>query len=98
MQVGSTSLPLPRLRVACTSHRCVACGTSPPLQQALDGLTSSRFRDVTTIVIAHRLATIAHANTIFVMHAGHVAEQGSHGELLEQRGRYFEMVEAATAH
>jgi ABC-type multidrug transport system fused ATPase/permease subunit len=53
---------------------------------------------VTTIVIAHRLATIAHANTIFVMHAGHVAEQGSHGELLEQRGRYFEMVEAATAH
>ena len=38
------------------------------VQAALDGLVSTRFQGVTTLVIAHRLSTIRHANVIFVMH------------------------------
>lgn len=45
----------------------------------------------TTIVIAHRLNTITHADLIFVFHKGQIAESGSHKELLLKQGRYFQM-------
>ena len=44
-----------------------------------------------TILIAHRLSTIMHADKIFVLERGHVAEQGKHEELLEQKGLYYAM-------
>lgn len=43
---------------------------------------------ITTVFIAHRLSTIMDCDTIFVMDAGRVVEQGTHGELLEKRGKY----------
>jgi ATP-binding cassette subfamily B protein len=42
----------------------------------------------TTIVIAHRLATIMHADWILVIEGGNVVEQGRHDELLRKSGRY----------
>jgi subfamily B ATP-binding cassette protein MsbA len=54
------------------------------VQGALAHLTQGR----TTIAIAHRLNTIAHADRIFVIEAGVVAESGRHDELLRQGGRY----------
>jgi len=42
-------------------------------------------------VIAHRLSTIRGADTILVMDRGHIIEQGSHDELLAQRGAYFSL-------
>ncbi|MGI9394408.1 MAG: ABCB family ABC transporter ATP-binding protein/permease [Boseongicola sp.] len=42
----------------------------------------------TVITIAHRLSTIAHADRIVVLENGHIAEEGSHEELLEKNGRY----------
>jgi ABC-type multidrug transport system fused ATPase/permease subunit len=42
-------------------------------------------------VIAHRLSTIRSADTIVVMDAGHIVEQGSHAELLSRRGFYYEL-------
>lgn len=44
------------------------------------------------IVVAHRLATVQDADLIFVMGEGRVMERGSHAELLEQRGHYWQMV------
>lgn len=45
-------------------------------------------KDVTTVIIAHRLTTVMHADNIIVMDGGRVAEQGSHKQLLEKNGIY----------
>lgn len=42
-------------------------------------------------MIAHRLSTICHADQIYVMENGRVAEQGNHESLLEQNGLYAKM-------
>ena len=45
----------------------------------------------TTFVIAHRLSTIKNADCIMVMEQGHIIERGSHDELMEQHGRYWQL-------
>ncbi|MFC9993592.1 ABC transporter ATP-binding protein [Nocardia sp. NPDC127526] len=45
-------------------------------------------RDKTVIVVAHRLATIAHADQILFMESGRIVERGTHSELLARNGRY----------
>ncbi|KAJ0358145.1 hypothetical protein COL154_009394 [Colletotrichum chrysophilum] len=58
------------------------------VQLALDNAARSR----TTIVVAHRLSTIAKADVIYVFDEGSVVERGSHDELMAANGRYAEMV------
>ncbi|MCJ1466071.1 GTPase-activating protein [Pseudocyphellaria aurata] len=60
------------------------------VQAALDVAAQGR----TTIVIAHRLSTIRTADNIVVMSEGRIVEQGSHDQLLEKKGAYFNLVEA----
>jgi ATP-binding cassette subfamily B protein len=45
----------------------------------------------TSFVIAHRLSTIRRANRILVIQDGRIAEQGTHAELLRQRGHYYRL-------
>ena len=45
----------------------------------------------TTFVIAHRLSTIRNADTILVLEGGRIVERGSHAELLDRGGRYFDL-------
>ena len=54
------------------------------VQQALDGLSKGR----TTLVIAHRLATILHADKIVVLDKGRIVDEGTHAELLARGGLY----------
>lgn len=68
---------------------------------ALDSLTEEQItntvREISarasqiTILIAHRLSTVMHADTIFVLEKGQVVERGSHAALLELRGLYYAM-------
>ncbi|KAI5925484.1 ABC transporter [Camillea tinctor] len=60
------------------------------VQRALDNVSRSR----TTIVIAHKLATIKAADNIVVMGRGHILEQGSHASLLARGGTYAALVQA----
>ena len=48
-------------------------------------------KDRTTFVIAHRLSTIQQADQILVIEDGHIAERGKHQELLDAKGRYYEL-------
>lgn len=57
------------------------------IQKSLAELMKGR----TTFVIAHRLSTIKRANQILVIEAGHIAEQGTHDELIAKEGRYFDL-------
>jgi ATP-binding cassette subfamily B protein len=68
---------------------------------ALDSLTEQEVsrtirevatdRRVMTVLIAHRLSTVLHADRIYVLERGHVVEEGRHDELLEQKGLYYAM-------
>ncbi len=59
------------------------------IQDAMARLMTGR----TTIVVAHRLSTIQHADKIMVMHKGQLQEQGTHQELLQQNGIYKKLYE-----
>ncbi|OOE13044.1 ABC transporter ATP-binding protein [Fictibacillus arsenicus] len=61
--------------------------TEAVIQEALDVLKRGR----TTFIIAHRLSTIKSADQILVLDRGVIVERGNHDELMEHKGRYFQM-------
>ena len=64
--------------------------TEKQIQKAIQNLSGQR----TVVAIAHRLSTIRDADMILVIHEGRIAEQGTHEQLLEQKGLYYKMHEA----
>ena len=61
--------------------------TERHIEKGMDALMSDR----TTFVIAHRLSTVRNANAIMVLEKGEIIERGDHDDLLQQRGRYYEL-------
>ena len=77
----------PRILVLDEATSNVDVHTEALIEQGLRRLVAGR----TSIVIAHRLSTIRHAGRILVMEYGQIVEQGTHEELLEAEGRYWEL-------
>lgn len=68
-------------------------GTERAIQHALAAVRQR----TTLVVIAHRLSTIVEADTIMVLHRGQAVEQGTHQQLLEAKGRYWQMYQLQLA-
>jgi ABC-type multidrug transport system fused ATPase/permease subunit len=77
----------PRILILDEATSSVDTQTEQVIQNALLRLFEGR----TTFVIAHRLSTITSANGVVVIHDGRIVEQGTHAELLAQRGRYYHL-------
>lgn len=85
--IARTILKNPRIILLDEATAALDTETEQNIQTALDKLSQGR----TTLVIAHRLSTITTADQILVLHAGKVAESGTHSELLNLKGRYASM-------
>ena len=80
----------PSILVLDEATSSIDSGSEQLIQQATDKITEGR----TSIVIAHRLATVQKATNILVMDAGEILEQGTHQELLARGGYYKNLYEA----
>ena len=61
--------------------------TEALIEKGMDRLMKGR----TVFVIAHRLSTVRNSNAILVLENGQVIERGDHEDLLEQRGKYYQL-------
>jgi ATP-binding cassette subfamily B protein/subfamily B ATP-binding cassette protein MsbA len=77
----------PRILILDEATSSVDTTSEKIIQKAMDTLMAGR----TSFVIAHRLSTIVDADQIVVLDHGRIVEQGSHDELLAQKGRYYNL-------
>jgi ATP-binding cassette subfamily B protein len=68
--------------------------TEIEIQKGINQLTKGR----TSFIIAHRLKTIENADRIFVIHQGEIIESGTHQELIQKKGFYFNMYDSQFNH
>ena len=77
----------PRILILDEATSSVDTTTEKQIQLALDHLMAGR----TSFIIAHRLSTIVNADKIVVVDQGNIVEMGTHQELLQQHGRYYNL-------
>lgn len=62
-------------------------------EKILFDMIFDEYKDRTILIIAHRLSSIKHCDKILLLDEGEIAEQGTHGDLLKQKGKYYELWE-----
>ena len=93
VMLGGENGELPPMLILDEATSSIDTRTEIKIQSAFARLMNGR----TSFIVAHRLSTIQEADVILVMKDGHIIEQGTHEELLKQRGRYAELYEAQFA-
>lgn len=87
LAIARVALINPKILILDEATSSVDTRTERQIQRALDQLLSGR----TSFVIAHRLSTIRNADQLLVMNEGAIIERGTHSQLLEQRGFYYNL-------
>jgi len=85
--IARVYLKNPRILILDEATSALDSESETQVQEALELLMAGR----TTIVIAHRLSTVMHADRIIAMDNGRIVEVGTHGELLSKRGLYWHL-------
>ena len=85
--IGRAFLSYPKILILDEATSSVDTRTERHIQNAMVRLMKNR----TSLIIAHRLSTIRDADMIVVMDKGHIIETGNHEDLLERKGRYYDL-------
>jgi ATP-binding cassette subfamily B protein len=83
----------PKILILDEATSSVDVETERQIQEALGRLTAGR----TTFAIAHRLTTLRNATRLVVIDKGEIAEMGTHEELMEKQGKFYELVQSQAA-
>jgi ATP-binding cassette, subfamily B, bacterial len=89
LSIARALLRKPQLLVFDEATSSLDSLTEEEISQTIREVASSR--DAITILIAHRLSTVLHADRIYVLERGHIVEFGRHEELIERKGLYYAM-------
>ena len=87
LSIARAILADPRILILDEATSSVDTRTERHIQAALEALMRNR----TSFVVAHRLSTIRHADTVLMLQAGEIAERGSHDDLLGLKGAYYDL-------
>lgn len=85
--IARVMLSLPPILILDEATSSIDTRTEIKIQRAFHKMMEGR----TTFIVAHRLSTIKEADIILVMNAGRIIEQGTHGELLAEKGFYYQL-------